>query len=226
MKETQIPLHERLVVGIFLAAAAGGLDAYTYLFHGKVFAGLQTGNFILLGLNLGAGNWSLAPHYLLPITAFLVGTLFTRTLQHLLKEDQTPLGKRQKLVLTIEIALMVLVAISSPWLPDMVATSLLSLTAAAQLQEFRRLRNGPFTSLMMTGNLRTLGETICDAVFHHDQHAGAKFWETLAVMVSFVIGATTTSLLGQLLGDRTILLSAGILLVPLGLLLRQPQQKL
>ncbi|MEG0079125.1 DUF1275 family protein, partial [Enterococcus sp.] len=53
MKDKEYPLHERLIIGVFLAAAAGGLDAYTYLFHGEVFAGLQTGNFILLGLNLG-----------------------------------------------------------------------------------------------------------------------------------------------------------------------------
>lgn len=224
MKETHIPLHERLIVGIFLAAAAGGLDAYTFLFHGEVFAGLQTGNFILLGLNLGAGKWSLLPHYLVPILAFLAGTLFTRTLQHIFKEDSTPLGKRQKLILTIEIALMLLVALISPWVPNMVASALLSITAAAQLQEFRRLRNGPFTSLMMTGNLRTLGETICDAVFHHDKKAGTKFWETFAVITSFVVGAALTSLLGGYLGDRTILLSAIILVVPLTLLMLQPDQ--
>lgn len=41
--------HERLEFGMALAATAGGLDAYTYLVHGEVFAGLQTGNFILLG---------------------------------------------------------------------------------------------------------------------------------------------------------------------------------
>ena len=58
LKDREYPLHERLIIGVFLAAAAGGLDAYTYLFHGEVFAGLQTGNFILLGLNLGQGDFT------------------------------------------------------------------------------------------------------------------------------------------------------------------------
>lgn len=50
-------VHERLEFGMALAATAGGLDAYTYLVHGEVFAGLQTGNFILLGVHLGQGHW-------------------------------------------------------------------------------------------------------------------------------------------------------------------------
>lgn len=50
--ETKIPVHETLIIGILLAMSAGGLDAYTYLVHGEVFAGLQTGNLILLGIHL------------------------------------------------------------------------------------------------------------------------------------------------------------------------------
>ena len=71
--------HERLEFGMALAATAGGLDAYTYLVHGEVFAGLQTGNFILLGVHLGQGHLDALIHYLVPDFSFcgrrIVGTL-------------------------------------------------------------------------------------------------------------------------------------------------------
>ena len=57
MQTTTYPIHERLLIGTLLTAAAGSFDAYTYLLHGEVFAGLQTGNVILLGVHLGQGQW-------------------------------------------------------------------------------------------------------------------------------------------------------------------------
>lgn len=217
MKDREYPLHERLIIGVFLAAAAGGLDAYTYLFHGEVFAGLQTGNFILLGLNLGQGDFTAILRYLVPITAFFIGSVATRFLQHQLADD-TSLRSRQKIVLILEISLMVGVALLSPYISDKFASALLSLAAAAQLQEFRKLHAGPFTSLMMTGNLRTLGETTWDAFIHHDQKASAKFKDTAIIIFSFVCGATLNSLLANVLGFATITLSAVILLIPLFIL--------
>lgn len=49
----KIPTYEKTFFGALLTMAAGGIDAYSYIFHGQVFAGLQTGNMILLGVNLG-----------------------------------------------------------------------------------------------------------------------------------------------------------------------------
>ncbi|MBO0448487.1 DUF1275 domain-containing protein [Enterococcus sp. MJM12] len=217
MKDKEYPLHERLIIGVFLAAAAGGLDAYTYLFHGEVFAGLQTGNFILLGLNLGHGNFGALLRFIVPISAFFIGSVATRFLQHHLK-DETSLRSRQKLVLIIEIILMLLTAFLSPYISDKLASALLSFAAAAQLQEFRKLHAGPFTSLMMTGNLRTLGETSWDAFIHHDEKAKAKFNDTAIVILSFVTSATLNSLLGNRLGTATIIVSAVVLVIPLFIL--------
>ena len=81
MQTTTYPIHERLLIGTLLTAAAGSFDAYTYLLHGEVFAGLQTGNVILLGVHLGQGQWYTAIRYLVPILAFMFGTMAARALQ-------------------------------------------------------------------------------------------------------------------------------------------------
>ena len=54
-------MSESLLVGLLLAFSGGLMDAYTYVFRGGVFANAQTGNLILLGINLFDGSFHNAP---------------------------------------------------------------------------------------------------------------------------------------------------------------------
>lgn len=194
-------VHERLEFGMALAATAGGLDAYTYLVHGEVFAGLQTGNFILLGVHLGQGHWRALIHYLIPILAFALGALLARYLQ-------TKIHKNQQLwFLTFEISLLLIVGIFSPQLPNLVDNALLSIAAATQLQEFQRLKGKPFTSLMMTGNLRNLSTNFFEGFIQHDAAKRIAFRDTIIILSSFVLGALLNGFLVTYFNQRTILIS-------------------
>jgi Predicted membrane protein len=177
------------------------LDAYTYLVHGEVFAGLQTGNFILLGVHLGQGHWGALIHYLIPILAFALGALLARYLQ-------TKIHKNQQLwFLTFEISLLLIVGIFSPQLPNLVVNALLSIAAATQLQEFQRLKGKPFTSLMMTGNLRNLSTNFFEGFIQHDAAKRIAFRDTLIILNSFVLGALLNGFLVTYFNQRTILFS-------------------
>lgn len=217
-------IHETLLFGIFLAAAAGGIDAYTYLLHGEVFAGLQTGNFILLGIHLGQLQFSTLIHYLVPIFSFAAGSFLTRWVQTKFKE-KTLHNQHQILILICEILLLLIVGMFSPMLPDLFANALLSLAASAQLQEFQRLNSKPFTSLMMTGNLRNLATNYFDGYRKHDPKQKAAFYETLTIIISFVVGAALSGLLAKVLGERTIFCPMLLLLIPLALLLMDTKVK-
>ena len=50
IKEKQ--MSENFILGIMLALTGGFLDAYTYITRGGVFANAQTGNIVLMGINL------------------------------------------------------------------------------------------------------------------------------------------------------------------------------
>jgi uncharacterized membrane protein YoaK (UPF0700 family) len=230
MEPAVFPVHERLAFGCLLTAAAGGLDAYTYLVHGEVFAGLQTGNVILLGITIGGGHFGAAWKYVIAIIAFLAGTMLIRFMQHWFDRHEakaaaatisaasgesrrSPKLSRQLAVLLFESTILAVVALVSGSVPDVVATALLSIAAAAQLQEFRKLKGGPFTSLMMTGNLRTLAESAYDGILHRhapepDAHRSAarrKLLDTAAIILSFMVGAAIVSLAVGYLGGITIL---------------------
>lgn len=86
--------------------------------------------------------------YLIAIGAFMVGTIIVRFLQQHYPEERKP--RRQLIVLAWEIFCIIIVALFSNRIADYWASALLSLAAAAQLQEFRKLKGAPFTSLMMT----------------------------------------------------------------------------
>ncbi|HBN39161.1 MAG TPA: DUF1275 domain-containing protein, partial [Ruminococcaceae bacterium] len=74
-------MSENFILGIILAAVGGYLDAYTYLVRGGVFANAQTGNIVLLGINLAEGSYLNALQYLFPIAAFSVGVLISEAIK-------------------------------------------------------------------------------------------------------------------------------------------------
>ena len=68
---------ESYLVGVLLAIAGGYLDVYTYICRGGVFANAQTGNIVLLGINVADKNWDKILFYMYPILAFMAGILIT-----------------------------------------------------------------------------------------------------------------------------------------------------
>lgn len=210
----KIPTYEKTFFGALLTMAAGGIDAYSYIFHGQVFAGLQTGNMILLGVNLGQGHWSASLRYIISILAFFVGTIIIRIMQRSTWSDEHENGHR-KLVLIYEAVLLLIIAGISQFVPSIIATILLSITAAAELQEFRRLNGGPFTPLMMTGNLRTLAETSFDALIFHETAAVNKLKTTASIMVTFIIGAALIAISTPIISKFSIVIPAIVILIAL-----------
>ncbi|MEG1462408.1 MAG: YoaK family protein, partial [Anaerorhabdus sp.] len=66
-------VSDSLGLGLLLTLSGGFMDAYSYLFRGKVFANAQTGNILLLGINIFEGQWENTIKYLIPIIAFSIG---------------------------------------------------------------------------------------------------------------------------------------------------------
>ena len=59
-------LCERDWVYFTLITVSGFWGAFTYLLRGNVFCNAQTGNVVLLGIALGAGEIKRAVYYLIP----------------------------------------------------------------------------------------------------------------------------------------------------------------
>ncbi|MHC9537155.1 YoaK family protein [Dellaglioa sp. BT-FLS60] len=223
MKKPMSLLDRLLFAGLIFAG--GGFDAYTYLVHDGVFAGMQTGNLIILGTNLGQMKWDAIVNHLIPIFAFMIGIIVTRNLQHRFKEEDS-INKRQRFVIGIETILLIIVAVIPKSWPTQLSTGIVSMVAAAQLQEFRQINGGPFTSFMMTGNLRTMAESFYDGIVKNNVIAMAKGWRMLGVVLAFLFGAVSMGAMVPIMGTKTILLAAFFLLCSLIGLQLNPDKRL
>lgn len=219
MMTPQFPSTERLPMGMLLAATAGAIDAYTYLAHGGVFAGLQTGNMILMGVALGNGDWPQLVNHLIPFLVFAVGTVVVRGLQHTLESKDTR-RKRALIVLGFEAGMALLIALIAPYLTDIAASSLVAIIAAAQLQEFRSLRGRAFTSIMMTGNLRVTATGLYDGIVHGSNAAYHQARDGAACILALIVGAGLSGLSTHYLGARGILFTVVPLTLAIIYLLR------
>ena len=197
-------MSEALPLGLLLALTGGIWDAYTYLNRGAVFATAETGNLVLLGVNLAMGHWLKVIYYLLPISSYAAGLLVTLAFHR--RSDKLFFHWRQFVVLT-ECLVVLLATIIPQGDLDPLVNCMIAFISAMQVQTFRKFRGCACATTMCTGNLRSGVE----ALYFHlaDKEPGsldrAKVY--FGLIAFFVTGAVISSLLAPLFAGRAILVA-------------------
>ncbi|MDT2739736.1 YoaK family protein [Enterococcus canintestini] len=212
--DERIAIHESLPVGVMLAMAGGFLDAYTYLFHGEVFASMQSGNVILLGLNLAQGNFDHIIRYVFPICIFLLGIFFTDVLKFRFEHERFVW---QNVTVAIEAVGIFCVGIFSDSGHNLLINSSLSFFAAIQFATYRRLAGLPYATTMTTGNLRSIADYTYQHFFKKDPTASFKIKYTATIIFAFCLGATLSTLSAHLFAGKAIWLVSLLLFGVLGI---------
>lgn len=133
-RSPRLPTAHSVRLGVLLAIVGGGLDAYTYVGRGGVFANAQTGNVVLLGVAAAGRQWSVALRHIPPIIAFVLGVLVAESLKRPRVAARVRWPARAALVLEI------LVLSCVGLLPSgTAATVLVAFTASLQVATFRKL---------------------------------------------------------------------------------------
>lgn len=201
---------ETFALGAVLALAGGFLDAYSYLARGGVFANAETGNMVLLGINLLQGDFGKALHYVAPILAFALGVCVAEGMKA--KFEAHPVLHWRQLTLGAEL-LAVLVVAFLPESLDMLANVLVSFTCAVQVESFRRLRGRAFATTMCTGNLRSGTEQLTLFWRTRDPETLAAALRYYGIIVVFIVGAALGALAVAGFGQRATLWCVGLLAV-------------
>ena len=128
-----------------LAAIAGYADTIGFL-RFDAFAGLMTGNTILLGIELASGQFIRAAFYGAIIAVFLAGVLLSRFLLQF--------GAMTWMVLTVTAALHV----GCSFIDKFWAALLLALAMGMQNAAATRFGGVSLNTVFITGNLQKLGE--------------------------------------------------------------------
>lgn len=195
---------------LFLILSGGFQDAYTYCNRGRVFANAQTGNIVLMSTHLFEGQWGEAVKYLIPLAAFILGTVASEWMHVRLKGCRRLHWRQTVLLLEMGILLAV------PFLPhglDPLANGLVSFVCALQLQAFHKIRGHAYASTMCIGNMRSGTEALC-AYFHtRDIAILHKALTYFGVIGLFALGAGLGALLTNVFSVRAIWFSCALLTI-------------
>lgn len=211
--EPLVPPSKSLRLVILLAFSGGLMDAYSYLGRGGVFANAQTGNIVLLGVHLTAGNFSAILTYLVPILAFSLGIAAAALLR--IRFQRARRVHWRQIVVLMEALLFALVAFL-PQDMNLIANSLISLACGAQVEAFRKVGAQEYgiATTMCIGNLRTGVQALSEFAVFRKRDLWRKACYSFLVILSFALGAV---LCGNLLlhhwEELSILTSTAIMLI-------------
>lgn len=174
-------------IGAMLAVVGGFLDAYSYLVRGQVFANAQTGNIVLMGINLAEGHISKAFSYFIPIFAFFVGVIVDEIIRKKL-DGKLALHWRQ-VVLLIEMGILLIVMLLPQGRGNFLANALVSFICSLQVQSFRKVHGLPYATTMCTGNLRSGTEHLVRYMETKEKSRKTKCLSYYGIIAFFVLGA-------------------------------------
>lgn len=180
-------ISESFHLAAILAVSGGYMDAYTYLARGKVFANAQTGNMVLLGINIMDGKLAGTSKYLIPILAFVIGILVAEMIRNKFGTFQR-VDWRQ-IILLIEILTFIIAALLPVGSMDAAANSLISFVSALQMGSFRKVNGNAFGSTMCTGNLRSGTECLYHYLFRGNKAMKSRWVHYYGIILFFIAGA-------------------------------------
>ena len=201
-------------LGLTVICAGGFMDAYSYLLHDHVFATGQTGNIVLLCMNLAEGQWVGVAHYLVSILAFVLGIMLSRHV--LVRVHGRATHRMQRWVAVFEAAASAAIAVLPVWVPDLLVNSAIAFCAAVSYENFRQFgTKSAYASVFCTGNLRSLGETLYDGLFEKDRHELHRSARYAGLVASFCVGAVACKLLIDVMGQLACLAISALFLLSL-----------
>lgn len=219
MKQAHGQMSESMRLGALLAVAGGFFDAYTYLCRGGVFANAQTGNIVLLGLELAEREWLRALAYLAPILAFALGVVVAEVVKRRGKARQAGgAGMHWRQVIVLAEIVLLACAAFLPQRMNMAVNILISFVCAMQVEAFRKVRGSAFATTMCTGNLRSGTEQLVLWRQTGDANAARKARHYYCIILFFILGAALGAVCTDTLGERALLITCVPLIAVFGMM--------
>ena len=184
--EYKTQVSDSFINSVILALSGGLQDAYTYNVRSEVFANAQTGNIVLMSQNLMSGKWTNAVEYIIPLIAFALGIFAAERFSYHLRSSNI-LHWRQW-VLIIEMSILFAVGFL-PHSMDLLASAMVSLSCAMQVQSFRKVNGYKYSSTMCIGNLRAGTEALSKYFREKSSESLASSLHYFGIILTFAIGA-------------------------------------
>lgn len=212
MREKNYRKYEGLRVALMTTFISGFINAYTYNTQGGLFAGVQTGNVLMMMIRFTEGEYWQSVRYLLPIVVFMLGQIVTYYVRNWCHHHNLHWHQFGAGLLLLQ---MLIIALLSPIFPPYFTIASLALFASIQLDTFKRVRGVAYANIMMTGNIKNGMQMLVMGVAEKDKSLRIQAYYTLTVLVSFMIGVVCSTLMTMYLVEYALY----VVLFPLSILL-------
>lgn len=217
---------ETLLAATLLSGVGGYLDAYTYLWH-HVFANAQSGNVVLMSMDVAQGRWGAFWSRVPAVVAFLVGLVGAQVLAT--GRARALLRHPARWVLGTEAAILVVLGFAPHGTSTVTLTAVVSFVAALQVSTFTSVRTGDdgvtYNTTMATGNLRSFVTAAFERVVDGDAAAGTRARVFGSVVAAFGAGACVGTWATHALDTAAAWPAAAVLLAVLGLVVRETRRR-
>ena len=204
---------ERVWLYRTLTFVAGFWGAFTYLLRGNVFCNAQTGNVVLMGMALGAGQWRHALYYLIPISAYIAGAFFSDLLPNPVKR-RLPI-RWETLLIAVELAAVIFLGLLPESAPVQLSQVTINFIASMQYNTFRQSDGVAMSTTFATNYIRQIGIGLAAELRHRrsgDRSHRKKLSAHFQMLLCFFSGTVVSSVAGHAIAGRAMLLTA----LPLG----------
>jgi uncharacterized membrane protein YoaK (UPF0700 family) len=210
---------DSLACALLLAFTGGVLDAFLYLDHGRVFAGAMTGNAVLCAVGLLHHDAQDAVMHLLPLVAFGLGAWVAFVAESHLRHAVIA-------ALSIEAACLLGASFLPPSFPDVLFVPLIAGLAGFQVGSFRTVDKFVYSSTFITGELREGLDALHRALEPGTRRRALREFRDLGLVILFFLGGGVSgAVVAVRIGNHTLWIPAGLLLVVLGLVLRRERRR-
>ena len=205
---------EKRWVFLVLIFVAGFYGGYTLSVRGGVFCNAQTANMALFAVALGKGEWSRAAYYLIPMSAYLLGTVVSEALPKPLR--RVHFMRWDTMLTLIEIVAVIVVGLIPRSAPDQICQVIVNFICAMQYNTFRQAEGISMATTFCTNHIRMFGSNLTKALRRDRKNpdAGEKAFAHGIMLLAFIVGVLAAALLCRALDTYAIWLA----LVPLGVL--------
>lgn len=194
-----------------LMCVSGFYGAFTYSIRGGVFCNAQTANFVLFAMALGDASWKKAFYYLIPMSAYLLGTVVSEVVALRIKKFNVI--RWDTLLILIEIIVVISLGFIPENAPYQITQISINFICSMQYNTFRQVKKVPMATTFCTNHLRQTGVALVKWIRHEGDGAYLRHMISHTGMLStFVIGGVISTILCRYFLGKAIW-GAGVLLL-------------
>lgn len=195
---------EKRWVFLVLIFVAGFYGGYTLSVRGGAFCNAQTANMALFCVAIATGSWKMAGYYLIPMSAYLLGTIVSEALPkpfrkiHLMRWDT--------FFTVIEMVVVIVVGFIPATAPHQICQIIINFICAMQYNTFRSAEGISMATTFCTNHIRMFGVNLTRVLRRDAVHTDAKekVFAHGSMLLCFLAGVLVSGLLCRWLGTYAI----------------------